>query len=103
MRLPTKYEFNNHLLIDIFYSKDIRNVLYSFLNTMCDATGFQVVCCLGEAQGPPASRVLRLFLTSWSSWAGLPNSIQVDRGKEYLAHPLLLLEELRRGTGSHAA
>ena len=76
VRLPTK-----HLLIDVFYSKDVRNVLYSFLNIICDATGFQVVCCLGEAQGPPASRVvLRHFLTSWSSWAGLPNSLQADRG-----------------------
>ncbi|CAE7548475.1 RE2, partial [Symbiodinium necroappetens] len=87
VRLPTKYEFNNHLMIDVFYSKDIRGMLYSFLNILCDATGFQVVCCLGEAQGPPASKVvLRHFLTSWSSWAGLPNSLQVDRGKEYLAH-----------------
>jgi hypothetical protein len=41
----------------------------------------------GQAQGPPASKaVLRHFLTCWSSWAGLPPSIQVDRGMEYLAY-----------------
>ena len=68
MRLPGKCEFNNHLLIDVFYAKDLRNRFFSFLNIICDATGFQVVCCLGEAQGPPASSaVVRHFLTSWSS------------------------------------
>ena len=86
VRLPSKYEFNNHLMIDVFYSKDIRGVMFSFLNILCDATGFQVVSCLGNATGPPASSVvLRHFLTAWSSWAGLPNSLQVDRGKEFLA------------------
>ena len=61
--------------------------LFAFLNVVCDATGFQVVSCLGFARGPPASKaILRHFLTSWSSWAGLPGSIQVDRGKEFMAH-----------------
>ena len=86
VRLPTKYEFNNHLMIDVFYDKDVRGVMFAFLNVICDATGFQVVSCLGNATGPPSSGVvLRHFLTVWSSWAGLPNSLQVDRGKEFLA------------------
>ena len=73
-------------MLDVFYAKDISGTNYAFLNIVCDATGFQVVTCLGEAQGPPATRaVLRHFLASWSSWAGLPESLQVDRGKEYLA------------------
>ena len=87
VRLPGKYEFNNHLQIDVFYARDAAAAQFSFLNIICDATGFQVVSCLGQAQGPPASQaVLRHFLTAWSSWAGLPHSIQVDRGKEFLAY-----------------
>ena len=87
VRLPSKYEFNAHIQADVLYCKDVRGQLYSFLNVVCDATGFQVVSCMGQSQGPPATRaVLRHFLTSWSSWAGLPASLQVDRGKEFLAH-----------------
>ena len=86
VRLPNKYEFNRHLLIDTFFSHDVRGVTFGFLNIIDDATGFQVVSCLGELQGPPGSRVaLRHFTTAWSSWAGLPHSLQVDRGKEFMA------------------
>ena len=86
VRLPSKYVFNAHLQLDVFYAKDASGTNFSFLNIVCDATGFQVVSCLGESQGPPSTRaILRHFLTSWSSWAGLPESVQVDRGKEYLA------------------
>eukprot|EP00435_Cladocopium_sp_Y103_P037754 s1878_g10.t1 len=86
VRLPGRYVFNHHVLIDVFYGKDVTGASFSFLNIVDDATGYQVVSCLGQAQGPPASKaILRHFLTSWSSWAGLPQSIQVDRGKEYLA------------------
>lgn len=86
VRLPNRYEFNRHILLDIFYAKDNRGVTYAFLNIVDDATGFQVVSCLGELQGPPASRaVLRHFTAAWTSWAGLPYSLQVDRGKEYMA------------------
>jgi len=73
--------------VDTIYAKDSRGTTFSFLNIIDDATGFQVACCLGELQGPPASRVvLRHFTSFWSSWAGLPHSMQVDRGKEYLAN-----------------
>ena len=86
VRLPNQYEFNRHLLLDTMYAKDSRGVTFGFINILDDATGFQVVACVGEVQGPPASRaVLRHFTTSWSSWAGLPHSIQVDRGKEFMA------------------
>eukprot|EP00435_Cladocopium_sp_Y103_P012495 s1884_g3.t1 len=87
VRLPGKYEFNNHLQVDVFYARDAAGTQFSFLNIICDATGFQVVSCLGQSHGPPASRaVMRHFLTVWSSWAGMPHSLQVDRGKEYLAY-----------------
>ena len=57
-----------------------------FLNIICDATSFQVVACLGEVSGTPASQVvLQHFLACWTSWAGLPHSLQVDRGKEFMA------------------
>ena len=81
VRLPNQYQF-----LDTFYARDVRGVTFAFVNIVDDATGFQVVACLGELQGPPASRaVLRHFTSSWSSWAGLPHSLQVDRGKEYMA------------------
>jgi hypothetical protein len=83
VRLPNQYEGNRHLMLDTFYAKDIRGAAFAFLNT--DATGFRMVTCFGELQGPPASRaVLRHFTTAWSAWAGLPTSLQVDRGKEYM-------------------
>lgn len=87
VRLPNQYEFNRHLLLDTMFAKDACGTTFGFLNIIDDATGFQVVACFGELQGPPASRaVLRYFTTSWSSWAGLPFSIQVDPGKEYMAN-----------------
>ena len=86
VRSPSNYVFNNHILADTFYAKDSKGTSLAFLNIICDATSFQVVSCLGELTGPPSSGVvLRHFLTSWSSWAGLPRSLQVDRGKEYMA------------------
>ena len=86
VRLPNRYEFNRHILADTMFAKDARGVTYGFLNVIDDATGFQMVSCLGELQGVPAAQViLRHFTASWSSWAGLPTSMQVDRGKEYLA------------------
>ena len=86
VRLPNRYEFNRHLMLDTFYAKDVNGDTYGFLNIVDDATNFQVVACFGTVTGPPASRaVLRHFTTSWTSWAGLPHSIQVDRGKEFMA------------------
>ena len=86
VRLPNRYEFNRHILMDTFFAKDSANSTYAFLNIVCDATGFQVVCCMGLHSGVPSSSVaLRHFATSWTSWCGLPYSIQVDRGKEFMA------------------
>ena len=86
VRLPNRYEFNRHILADTMFAKDATGTTYGFLNVVDDATGFQVVSCLGEFRGVPAAQViLRHFTASWSSWAGLPTSMQVDRGKEYLA------------------
>ena len=86
VRLPNKYEFNRHILLDTLYAKDVEGNTFGFLNIVDDATSFQVVSCFGQVTGPPSSRaVLRHFTTAWSSWAGLPSSLQVDRGKEYVA------------------
>ena len=86
VRLPNRYEVNRHILADTMYVKDVNGTTYGLLNLIDDATGFQVVSCFGELQGPPASRaVLRHFTTAWSSCAGLPHSLQVDRGKEFMA------------------
>jgi hypothetical protein len=34
--------------MDVFYCKDITGLSFSFLNMIDDATGFQVVSCLGS-------------------------------------------------------
>ena len=87
VRLPGSYVFNSHLQLDVMYCRDAKNVQFAFLNIIDEGTSFQVVTCLGEVHGPPASKaILRHFLTSWSSWAGLPRTIQVDRGREFMAH-----------------
>ncbi|CAJ1448790.1 unnamed protein product, partial [Effrenium voratum] len=86
VRLPSAYKFNHHILVDVFHAYDIMNNQYGFLNMIDDGTNFQVVSCLGQSRGPPASQaILRHFLSTWSSWAGLPRSLQCDRGKEFLA------------------
>lgn len=86
VKLPTRYEFNRHLLVDTMWARDCKGESYGFLNIVDDATGYQVVCCFGNITGPPSSKVvLRHFISSWSSWAGLPRSLQVDRGKEFMA------------------
>lgn len=86
VRLPNRYEFNWHILADTMFAKDAAGVTYGFLNVIDDATGFQMVSCLGELKGVAAAQViLRHFAASWSSWAGLPTLMQVDRGKGYLA------------------
>eukprot|EP00435_Cladocopium_sp_Y103_P035729 s1670_g9.t1 len=86
VRLPNRYEFNRHIMADTMFTKDAKGITYAFLNVIDDATGFQMVSCLGELKGVPAAQVILRHLTaSWSSWAGLPTSMQVDRGKEYLA------------------
>ena len=33
---------------------------------------------------PSAARVLRTFASTWSSWAGLPQKLWTDRGKEFM-------------------
>eukprot|EP00969_Alexandrium_andersonii_P055825 2460479-Alexandrium_andersonii.AAC.1 len=43
-----------------------------------------MVWCLQRGTGSPkSSLVLDTFLSCWTSWAGLPQSIFVDRGREF--------------------
>ena len=101
VRLPNRYEFNRRILADTMYVKDANGTTYSLLNLIDDATRFQIVSCFGELQGPPASRaVLRHFTTAWSSWAARPHSLQVDRGKEFMALFCRLPEDPRCGARS---
>lgn len=98
-----KRPFNRRLMLDTFYAKDVNGDTCGFLNIVDDATNFQVVACFGTITGPPASRaVLRHFTTSWTSWAGLPHSIQVDRGKEFMALFANHFKQFWRGAGSDA-
>ena len=86
VRRPSTYQFNQHILADTFCAKTSQGKSLAFLNVVCAATGFQAVSCLGELTGTPSfGIVLRHFLAAWSYWAGLPHSLQVDCGKEYMA------------------
>ena len=52
---------------------------------LCDGTGFGVCYCVGQARGvPSASRILHFFTLVWTSWAGWPHALTVDRGKEFM-------------------
>ncbi|CAE7041145.1 unnamed protein product [Symbiodinium sp. CCMP2592] len=92
-RSERDFPAKHHLQLDTFYAKDIQSILYSFLNIIDEATGFQVVSARQSV--PQASgAILKHFLFSWSSWAGLPQSIQVDLGKEYMADFANYLKEI---------
>ena len=85
--LPNQYEFNRHLMMDTFYAKDIRGVTYGFLNIIDDATNFQVVACFGVNSKVLQLLVLCSDISPRHGPAG-PDchiSVQVDRGKEYMA------------------
>ena len=73
------------LWADIFTAYDCHGAPYWFLNVLCDGTGFGVCYCVGQARGvPSASRILHFFTLVWTSWAGWPHAITVDRGKEFM-------------------
>ena len=67
---------------------------YFFLSIVCNGTHFHFVACMGPARGAPASNVrLQHFTQPGSSWAGLPTSISVDRGKEWMGEFEATLKE----------
>ena len=80
---PGKYVFNYLLWIDVFTAHDVLGNPFAFLNIVCDGTSFGVQIAFMPARGVPhSSKILQTFNQSWTSWAGWPSVIMVDRGKE---------------------
>eukprot|EP00971_Amphidinium_carterae_P180226 3574793-Amphidinium_carterae.1 len=80
------YVFNQTVGMDVFYVQDTVRQTSKCLNIVCLQTQFQVVSILEPGIGPPASAsVVDHFTTTWCSWAGYPDSIQADLGKEFHA------------------
>ena len=73
--------------IDIFNVKDSAGESWTFLNTFCQGTSYQVCALLGETHGNPTGRVvLEALNNSWISWARYPErGIVTDRAKYFLA------------------
>eukprot|EP00959_Pyramimonas_sp_CCMP1952_P049251 1028967-Pyramimonas_sp.AAC.1 len=78
-------------MLDTLFAHDATGGTRAFLNIACDGARFQAVWYLHKgARAPSAKVALDMFLMVWCSWAGLPQSLFVDRGKEFakqlLAH-----------------
>ena len=91
VRMPGRYQFNFHVMLDTLFGQDADGNTHAFLNIMCDGTRFQVAWQFHIGKHAPSAKIaLEISLTVWASWAGLPQSIFVDRGKEFakefLAH-----------------
>ena len=86
-RIHDVYDFNGRVLLDTLCIKDANGLTHSMLNIVCDGTTYQVVWPLLQSTGvPPAELVRKTFCTVWSSWAGFPQQVFVDRGKEFLEY-----------------
>jgi hypothetical protein len=84
-RMPGTYNFNSLLWMDVFTAYDCVGTPYLFLNIVCDGTSFQVVFAMREGRGVAKSSTVLLFFTmTWTSWAGWPVKVKVDRGKEFM-------------------
>lgn len=84
-RLPGKYQFNYAVQLGTFHAHDAAGTPFFFLNVICEGTSFQVVSCLGPARGIPTSAACaRAFTSTWTSWAGYPQKVTVDLGKEWM-------------------
>ena len=81
VKTPSPYTFGEEVGLDIFEIKDAAGDRYQILHCVCSGTTFQVGVVLGRAAGVPSSRsCLDAFLRMWTTWAGIPRSIVVDRG-----------------------
>ena len=85
-RLPGKFVFNYLIWCDVFIAYDIEGLGYDFLNIVCGGTRFQVVYAVGIHTGVVSSTtIMHYFTLIWTSWAGWPTVVRVDRGKEFMA------------------
>ena len=84
VKMPGHYVFNYHISCDTLFAQDFEANSYAFLNIVCNGTKYQVVGYLGCNATPSAETCRDLFINIWQSWAGLPQLLTVDAGKEWL-------------------
>lgn len=70
--------------LDVFEEKDASGESWSWINIVCQGTGFQV-CALMDRKSLTSKEVLETFEKAWEVWAGMPEyGIIIDRGKNLL-------------------
>ena len=88
------YNFNHVIGLDILPVHDVEGLTYRMLNIVCLETLFQVVAYVAPGTGAPsAEQMIRAFSQSWSAWAGYPNVLQADLGRENLGRFPRFLQE----------
>ncbi|CAK0887813.1 unnamed protein product [Prorocentrum cordatum] len=77
-----QYVFNYAIQLGTFHAYDAAGNPYFFMNCICEGTN---VYCMGPARGSPTARATtKAFTTSWTPWAGYPEKLTVDLGKEWM-------------------
>ena len=79
----TPYEFNYLVEMDVLEEYTANGTRVSFLNMVCDGTGYQVVAPVRYGGGNPTGKdIFEVFMSRWTSWAGMPYTI--DRARSAL-------------------
>ncbi len=95
VKTPSAYTFGEEVGLDIFEIKDAAGDRCQVLHCVCSGTTFQVASALGRSTGVPSSRLcLDTFLKMWTTWAGIPKFLVVDRGTHNRGAFQLELEKL---------
>ncbi|CAE7219311.1 TY4B-J [Symbiodinium sp. KB8] len=83
VKMPEEYRFNKAISLDVFIIKDAIGRRYKVMSIVDLGTLFHVAVIVGEGAGPPGSGDMAHALsTCWLNWAGIPDSIVLDRGLE---------------------
>jgi len=82
--IPGKFRFNAVVFLDSIFVHDMAGAVHTCLSIVDNGSCFQVVVYLRPGYGtPPASSIKEAFTNAWSAWAGLPQGVMMDRGKEF--------------------
>ena len=82
-KMPEEYRFNKAISLDVMVVKDAIGRRYKVMSIVDLGTLFHVAVIVGEGAGPPGSGDMAHALsTCWLNWAGIPDSIVLDRGLE---------------------
>ena len=84
-RPPGKHVFNYLLWMDTATIHDVKGNPYHLMVLVCEGTSFGINTSMGLAKGiPKSSMCLNTFCMCWTSWAGWPQVVRIDRGKEWM-------------------